>query len=103
EDGIRDRNVTGVQTCALPIWLEGLGYALPMNITLEPAGLLLLVATNPIAFRTKYGTPANVLVLGPYAGVLQNDGERLQLQRPDAPDTNGLPYITVDEVRYSNR
>src|SRR5699024_11884452 len=23
EDGIRDRNVTGVQTCALPIYLEG--------------------------------------------------------------------------------
>src|SRR5207249_11444408 len=22
EDGIRDRNVTGVQTCALPIWFE---------------------------------------------------------------------------------
>src|SRR5699024_11815923 len=22
EDGIRDRNVTGVQTCALPIWRE---------------------------------------------------------------------------------
>src|SRR5207249_8175266 len=22
EDGIRDRNVTGVQTCALPIWQE---------------------------------------------------------------------------------
>src|SRR5699024_11542981 len=25
EDGIRDRNVTGVQTCALPIWCRGLG------------------------------------------------------------------------------
>src|SRR6266513_4927092 len=25
EDGIRDRNVTGVQTCALPISLAGLG------------------------------------------------------------------------------
>src|SRR5699024_12856754 len=23
EDGIRDRNVTGVQTCALPIWIDG--------------------------------------------------------------------------------
>src|SRR6266540_5152834 len=23
EDGIRDRDVTGVQTCALPIWLDG--------------------------------------------------------------------------------
>src|SRR5699024_11856178 len=22
EDGIRDRNVTGVQTCALPIWIK---------------------------------------------------------------------------------
>src|SRR5699024_8517420 len=35
EDGIRDRNVTGVQTCALPIWLIGsiglheLGHLLP--------------------------------------------------------------------------
>src|SRR5207249_5352136 len=28
-DGIRDRNVTGVQTCALPIWIElstGVGW-----------------------------------------------------------------------------
>src|SRR5207249_6981714 len=25
EDGIRDRNVTGVQTCALPIWQGGIG------------------------------------------------------------------------------
>src|SRR5437773_6317630 len=23
EDGIRDRDVTGVQTCALPIWVDG--------------------------------------------------------------------------------
>src|SRR3712207_410550 len=27
EDGIRDIGVTGVQTCALPIWIEGLGVA----------------------------------------------------------------------------
>src|SRR5699024_11209110 len=27
EDGIRDRNVTGVQTCALPIWPTGFGVA----------------------------------------------------------------------------
>src|SRR5699024_11471648 len=26
EDGIRDRNVTGVQTCALPIFSAGLDY-----------------------------------------------------------------------------
>src|SRR5699024_11732138 len=26
EDGIRDRNVTGVQTCALPIYIPGLHF-----------------------------------------------------------------------------
>src|SRR5699024_3115179 len=35
EDGIRDRNVTGVQTCALPIWFHGrmlhLRAVLPFN------------------------------------------------------------------------
>src|SRR5207249_7226386 len=34
EDGIRDRNVTGVQTCALPILGESMGAA----IALESAG-----------------------------------------------------------------
>src|SRR5699024_11839896 len=28
EDGIRDRNVNGVQTCALPIYLEYVAYTL---------------------------------------------------------------------------
>src|SRR5207249_7398726 len=29
EDGIRDRNVTGVQTCALPIWLFSTHFGHP--------------------------------------------------------------------------
>src|SRR5699024_11259717 len=36
EDGIRDRNVTGVQTCALPIW--GIG---PVGDGLQPLGPVL--------------------------------------------------------------
>src|SRR5207249_7197188 len=31
EDGIRDRNVTGVQTCALPIYPERLGAGLGLE------------------------------------------------------------------------
>ena len=42
-------------------------------------------------------------MLGPISGVLQDSGERLELQRPDVPDTNGTPYITVDEVRYNDK
>src|SRR5215475_3413028 len=40
EDGIRDFHVTGVQTCALPIW----PWALPF------LGLLLSIATGPLLF-----------------------------------------------------
>jgi hypothetical protein len=83
--------------------VTGIDFMFPTNITLEPNGLLLLVATNPSLFRAKYSVPTNVLVLGPYAGVLQDSGERLELERPDAPDTNGLFYITVDEIRYNDK
>src|SRR5699024_12173983 len=31
EDGIRDRNVTGVQTCALPIFLFGIASNIPTH------------------------------------------------------------------------
>ena len=29
--------------------------------------------------------------------------ERLELQRPDVPDTNGFAYIVVDGVRYNDK
>src|SRR6202046_5456934 len=35
EDGIRDRNVTGVQTCALPIFE---GFFLPLEVGADDAG-----------------------------------------------------------------
>src|SRR5699024_11496278 len=45
EDGIRDRNVTGVQTCALPIWIESLPvsphhllFQLPQSLPLTQQG-----------------------------------------------------------------
>src|SRR5699024_5907521 len=40
EDGIRDRNVTGVQTCALPIWI---------GIILMGAAFLLFIPMAPVA------------------------------------------------------
>lgn len=82
--------------------LSGLDFSFPTNIVLPPRGLLLLVATNPAAFRAKYEVPTDVLVLGPYIGVLQDSGERLELLRPGISDEGGVSYITVDAVRYSN-
>src|SRR5699024_360521 len=60
EDGIRDRNVTGVQTCALPIWIResvdtlviGLNAMFPWLLdSIEPIADALL-----IGFDTRYET-----------------------------------------------
>lgn len=83
--------------------VSGLGYSLPPNITLPAGGALLIAGIDPVAFRAKHSIAAEVIVLGPFVGNLQDSGERLELQRPDAPGTNGVPYITVDEVRYNDR
>lgn len=82
--------------------LKGLAFDFPPNVVLPPGGLALIVNTDPVAFRTKYSVPVSVPVLGPGSGQLQDGGERLQLQRPDRPDDSGVPYITVEEVRYDD-
>jgi hypothetical protein len=97
---------------ANPWRLDGLGFAFPPGTVLPPQGLAVVVAGDPATFRARYGVPALVPVFGPCAGVLQNSGELLELQRPDAPDlvTNEfgqvsvrVPYLTVDAVRYNDK
>jgi hypothetical protein len=83
--------------------VNGLDFVFPTEAFLAPSELMLLVAIDPEIFRAKYSVPAQVQILGPYFGVLQGSGERLELQRPDVPDTNGFAYITVDEVRYNDK
>ena len=83
--------------------LTGLNYTFSNNVSVPPGGYLLVVAMDPAAFRTKYAVPAPVQILGPFPGVLQDSGERLRLERPDAPETNGTPYLVVDEVRYNDK
>ncbi len=63
----------------------------------------MIAATNPAAFHARYFVPTEVPVLGPYPGTAKPGGEQLQLERPDIPDTNGVPYIVVDAVRYGNK
>ncbi|MBN2476227.1 MAG: lamin tail domain-containing protein [Pirellulales bacterium] len=62
-------------------------------------------ATRLSAFRDAYGIDASVRILGGYDGRLENVGERVQLQRPDAPpadEPDFIPHLLEDEVRYGN-
>ena len=88
--------------------INGIGFDFPADFEIPANGLLVVSGTDPAGFRARNNVPPGVPVLGPFPGVLQGGGERLQLQRPDAPDidTNGavfVPYIVVDEVRYNNK
>jgi len=88
--------------------LHGIGFDFPSGAELAANGLLLVVGSDPAAFRIKYGVPSFVPIFGPFPGALQDGGETLALQRPDAPDldTNTgalfIPYIDMDVVHYDN-
>ncbi len=84
-------------------------YDFPQNVTLPAGGYLLVVGFDPVAspatlesFRNNNFVPANVPVFGPWSGSLDNNSARVELNRPGAPDTNGVPYILVERVGYSD-
>lgn len=83
--------------------IGGLGYTFSNGVSIPAAGYLVLSSIDPATFRAKYSVPASAQVVGPFPGGLQNSGERLRLERPDNPDSNGVPYIVVDEVRYNDK
>lgn len=90
----------------------GVKYQFPTNLTLASGQCLLVVNFDPTnapalaAFRTLYGlTNDSAVILGPYAGKLNNATDRVALERPQAPDVSGDPlaWVMVDEVIYSDQ
>ena len=83
--------------------MSGAAFDLPSDTVVPPNGYALVVPLDPAEFRAKYSVPASVLIVGPYFGALQDSGERLRIERPGVMDTNGVPFIVVDEVRYNDK
>jgi hypothetical protein len=111
DEFIELRNITGqpvpLQDPQLPtnLWrIDGLGFVFPSGLTLAPNGLLLVVPISPELFRSRYGIPPAVPIVGPYVGELQDSGENLELQKPASPDLEGVVgYVVVDRVRYNDK
>lgn len=88
----------------------GADFDFPTGITLVPQGMALVVNFDPALepwleaeFRTRFNVPAGVRIFGPLRGKLSNTGERIALQRPDAPEPlepDTVPYIVADEFTY---
>ncbi len=92
---------------------KGIDFNFPTNVTVPAGGFVVLVNFNPTtepaalaAFQTAYGT--GQMLFGPYSGQLDNAGEAIELQKPDAPqslpgpDFGRVPYVVVDRVAYAD-
>jgi hypothetical protein len=105
------RNVTGA---VLPLYdplhpqnpwkfSAGVTFSFPPNATIPAYGYALVVPVDPTAFRAANNIDPAIPIYGPYAGVLDNAGEVVELSMPGAPEPDlTVPYIAVDKVNYSN-
>ena len=85
----------------------GIDFQFPVASSIPPGGLLIVANVSPSEFETYFAVPDGVPIFGPFPGTLQDGGERLELSKPDEPDTGPdgseiLPYIVVDAVRYDD-
>jgi hypothetical protein len=91
----------------------GVDFVFPANVTLPPGGSVLIVGFDPVSdpaqsiwLRAAYQLATNVPMLGPWSGALANEGENLELLRPDPPqlppqpDAGFVPYVLVEHVHY---
>ncbi len=92
---------------------DAVDFDFPTGLTLGAGERALVVGFSPTdapllaSFRAKYSVPPNVPVFGPWSGRLDNNGDSIELVRPDAPqmpphpDAGFVPRILVDKVKYS--
>ena len=74
-------------------------YELPEPITLRP-GESIVLSADPSAFAATY-PQRSLRIFGPFPGKLDNEGERIALQAPQPPETNGdVAYADFDVVEY---
>ena len=88
----------------------GVDFNFPPNTTIPANGYLVVVSFDPMtnatalaAFRSHYSLGTGVAMVGPYSGKLDNGGESIQLNKPDAPNPGDVPYFQVDRVSYSDK
>ena len=92
----------------------GIDFEFADDVTIGAGDTLVVISFDPgdlqnadrlSAFRAQYNLDDSVMILGGYAGQLSDNGERVQLQRPDEPPAEEptlIPRLYEDELLYDN-
>lgn len=82
-------------------------YSFPQEAVLPAGTCVVLVGFDPSQqaetedFRARYNIAAEVPILGPWQGQLNNAGETIELSKPGEPLPGGVvPRVLVDRVAY---
>jgi hypothetical protein len=91
----------------------GVDFEFAVGTTLDPGEFLLVVRFDPVSqptkladFRTFYGLPPSLEIVGPYIGGLNDFNDQLDLRRPDNPSLDPgcscqvAPMVVWDGVHY---
>src|SRR5699024_6260974 len=97
EDGIRDRNVTGVQTCALPIFIPGIAFGALFLAPFLDNGPGRRPPKRPIAVAMMLLGLASVFWLT-YESAAPVDFKQIAADNPPVPPTD--VEIDVDHEGY---
>lgn len=94
---------------------NGVSFVFPGGRTIPANGYVLVLSFDPAEdpigeanFRARWRVPQNVRIFGPFKGDLNNNGDSLELYKPDPPqlpphpDAGYVPYIRVDKVNYED-
>ena len=81
---------------------KGIDYTFPTGVSIPSGAHILVVRTDPDIFRQVHGIPLTRAIYGPYTGALGNDGEKLELSMPGAPEPGFVPYIRTEKVNFSD-
>ncbi|MBM3845358.1 MAG: hypothetical protein FJ405_03605, partial [Verrucomicrobia bacterium] len=86
----------------------GVRFGLPTNLVIAPLQRLVITGFDPQSnpmqlalFRQRFEVPAETMILGPWAGALDNRGEKLELRQPVSGSRRDA-FVSVDRVDYEN-